>query len=128
MTADEKAPKKPLPTGAIPIQIAGRAGWRSPFPSTIIVSTISSTPPLPGGWLDPACRRASWLSGKKQYYVGERVRLAVVLRNVSTQPIWFWHETSFAFLEPPNVIDAAGKRMNIKPAQEAEWRTLARSG
>ena len=50
--------------------------------------------------------------------------MAVILRNLTAAPISIWHETAFAFLDLPEVIDPTGTKCKITPAFETEWRTL----
>ncbi|HLK60376.1 MAG TPA: hypothetical protein VKU00_27695, partial [Chthonomonadaceae bacterium] len=123
MGADEKTPKKTVPTGSIPIRIAGKPAAIIPVDHNRIADL--ATAPITWGPERSGLQAGLLYVGQKsRYYVGERVRLAVVLRNVSAHPISFWHETSFASLEPPNVLDAAGKKIAVPFAAEPEWRTL----
>ena len=121
--ADGKPIKKTLPTGPLQIRIGGepeRAGRaeRNDY-SDLATARIVWGPARSG--LEAGLIS---LEDKNRYYVGERVRLAVILRNVSDRPISFWHETSFAFLEAPYLADGAGAKRVMKRASEPEWRTL----
>lgn len=64
------------------------------------------------------------LGDRNEYFIGERVRLAVIVRSVAKTPISFWHETSFAFLDAPTVTDAEGKIRTTVRESEPAWHGL----
>jgi hypothetical protein len=110
-------------TGAIPIQVAGEPVRVVPVDHNHILDL--ATAPIAWG---PAQNglQAGLISvdGKQHYYFGERVRMAVILRNLTNAPISTWHETAFAFLDLPELTDPTRKKCKITPAFETEWRTL----
>lgn len=66
-----------------------------------------------------------YVGTKTDYFTGERVRMAVVLQNTSKASIQFRHQTSFAFLDSPSVIDTTGKKNAVTLAYEPEWKSLS---
>ena len=123
LSADGRTARRPLRTASIPIRIAGEL--TSSVPAFHKQIPDLATAPIAWGEAKSGLQAGLMtLDMRSSYYVGERVRLAVVLRNISNRPISFWHETSFAFLEPPNIVDEGGKDQSVKLASEPEWRAL----
>ncbi|MCW3095122.1 MAG: hypothetical protein JWL77_740 [Chthonomonadaceae bacterium] len=125
LDATGKPLKKTVPTGAVPIRINDLA------PQEIRLTDHNhfedlATAPIAWGPVRSGLQTGLFLlESKQEFYIGERVRMAVVIRNVSKTPIPFWHQTSFALMEAPHVSDVAGRSVNVTLAPETEWKTLS---
>jgi beta-lactamase regulating signal transducer with metallopeptidase domain len=114
-----------VPTGAIPIRIGNDP------PVEIRLTdhnhyTDLATAPIAWGPVHSGLQVGLFILGSRsEFYIGERVRMAVVLRNVTKTPISFWHQTAFALMETPRLTDAAGKPRAVALAPETEWKTLS---
>jgi hypothetical protein len=123
MSPDGKTRIASLATGALAIRIAGEPVRIVPVDHNAFMD-IATAPIAWGAARSGLQIGLIYLTRKSHYLVGERVRAAVVLRNVSTAPISFWHQTSFAFMESPTLVDAGGKSHSIPLATETEWSAL----
>ncbi|MCW3055257.1 MAG: hypothetical protein JWN14_4427, partial [Chthonomonadales bacterium] len=123
--AKGKSLKKTVRTGAVPIQIGDAPALEIRLTDHNHISDLS-TATIAWGMVRSGLQVGLFpLETRREYFAGERVRVAVILRNVSEAPIQFWHQTSFAFMETPQVTDSAGGMRAASLAPETEWRIMS---
>ena len=123
--AKGKSLKKTVRTGAIPVQIGDAPPVEIRLTDHNHIADLS-TAPIAWGQVHSGLQVGLLpLETRQEYFVGERVRVAVILRNVSEAPIRFWHQTSFAFMDAPKLADSAGTMRAVSLAPETEWKTLS---
>jgi beta-lactamase regulating signal transducer with metallopeptidase domain len=114
-----------LRTGALSLRVENVAPVPTPRVDHNKIADIT-TAPIAWGPERSGLQVGLYVLGeRKEFFVGERVRVAVILRNVSKAPISFRHQTSFAWLDPPKVTDADGKPQAATLAPETEWRSIS---
>jgi beta-lactamase regulating signal transducer with metallopeptidase domain len=122
--AQGKPLKNSLRTGVFPLQIENVPAVVTQKVDYNRIANLATAPIAWGAERSGLQAGLLSLGTKSEFYIGERVRVAVVLRNVSKAPIPFWHQTSFAFLDVPEVADAQSKRRTVTLSSEPEWSGL----
>jgi beta-lactamase regulating signal transducer with metallopeptidase domain len=125
LDAAGKPLKKTVPTGAVPVRIGNGPSVEIRLTDHNHFTDLA-TAPIAWGPVHSGLQVGLFVLGSRsEFYIGERVRMAVVLRNVTKTPISFWHQTAFAFMETPQVSDVGGRSVNVTLAPETEWKTLS---
>jgi len=123
LSADSRTALTPLTTGEIHVEVAGKP-VRDVSADKNHVEDVSTAPIAWGPVKSGIQVGLLTIGGRNTYVVGERVRMIAILRNVTNTKIPVWHQTSFAFLDPPRLTDSSGRPVATKPAPENEWRSI----